>query len=33
VEKAKLEARKKGYAVTEHALADGSIKAQIIQGG
>jgi hypothetical protein len=28
-EKAKLEARKKGYAVTEQALSDGSIKLQI----
>ena len=32
VEKAKLEARKKGYAVTEQALADGSIKLQIADG-
>lgn len=32
VEKAKLEARKKGYAVSEQALGDGSIKVQIIEG-
>jgi hypothetical protein len=32
VEKAKLEARKKGYTVSEHALQDGSIKVQIIEG-
>lgn len=32
VEKAKLEARKMGYAVTEHALENGSIKLQIIEG-
>jgi hypothetical protein len=32
VEKAKLEARKKGYAVTEQALEDGSIKLQIVEG-
>jgi hypothetical protein len=31
VEKAKLEARKKGYAVHEQALQDGSIKLQIIE--
>jgi hypothetical protein len=30
VEKAKLEARQKGYAVSEQALTDGSIKLQII---
>ena len=29
VEKAKLEARKKGYTVSEHALQDGAIKLQI----
>jgi hypothetical protein len=29
VERAKLEARKKGYSVTEQALQDGSIKLQI----
>ena len=28
---AKLEARKKGYAVTEQTLQDGSIKVQIIK--
>jgi hypothetical protein len=33
VEKAKLEARKKGYTVHEQALQDGSIRVQIIQGG
>jgi hypothetical protein len=33
VEKAKLEARRKGYTVTEQALQDGSIKLQIVQGG
>jgi hypothetical protein len=33
VEKAKLEARRKGYQVTERALQDGSIKLQIIEGG
>jgi hypothetical protein len=33
VEKAKLEARKKGYRVTEQALQDGSIKLQLIEGG
>jgi hypothetical protein len=32
VEKAKLEARKKGYQVSEQALQDGSIKLQIIEG-
>jgi hypothetical protein len=32
VEKAKLEARKKGYAVSEQSLNDGSIKLQIIEG-
>ena len=32
VEKAKLEARKKGYAVSEQTLQDGSIKLQILQG-
>ena len=32
VEKAKLEARNKGYTVSELALHDGSIKVQIIQG-
>jgi hypothetical protein len=33
VEKAKLEARKKGYAVTEQSLQDGSIQLQILEGG
>ena len=33
VEKASLEARKRGHAVTEHALADGSIKLTIQVGG
>jgi hypothetical protein len=32
VERAKLEARKKGYAVSEQALQDGSIKLNIIEG-
>ena len=32
VEKAKLEARKKSYAVSEQSLNDGSIKLQIIEG-
>ncbi len=32
VEKAKLEARKKGFTVSEQALNDGSIKLQIIEG-
>ena len=32
VEKAKLEARKQGYAVTEQALQDGSIRVQIREG-
>jgi len=32
VEKAKLEARKRGYQVTEHALQDGSIRLNIIEG-
>ena len=31
-QKAKLEARKKGYTVTEQAINDGSIKLQIIEG-
>ena len=30
VERAKLEARKKGYTVNEHSLENGSIKVQII---
>jgi hypothetical protein len=32
VEKARLEARKKGYAVSEQQLPDGSIKLQIQEG-
>jgi hypothetical protein len=32
VERAKLEARKKGYTVSEQALQDGSIKLNIIEG-
>jgi hypothetical protein len=31
VEKVKLESRKKGYTVNEHALQDGSIKLQVIE--
>lgn len=33
VEKAKIEARKKGYTATEQKLADGSIKLTIQVGG
>ena len=33
VEKAKLEARKKGHTVTEQSLADGSIKLTVTVGG
>src|SRR5207244_2068084 len=33
VERAKLEARKQGYAVSEQQLADGSICVQIVEGG
>jgi hypothetical protein len=33
VERAKLEARKKGYAFTEQQLQDGSIRLQIREGG
>ena len=33
VEKAKIEARKRGYAATEQALADGSIRLTIRVGG
>jgi hypothetical protein len=33
VEKAKLEARKQGYSVSEHHLQDGSIKLAIQVGG
>jgi hypothetical protein len=32
VEKAKLEARKKGYQVNEQSLQDGAIRLQIIEG-
>ena len=32
VEKAKIEARGKGYQVSEQALQDGSVKLQIIEG-
>jgi hypothetical protein len=32
VEKSKLEARKKGYAVSEQSLQDGSIKVEIVEG-
>jgi hypothetical protein len=32
VELAKLEARKKGYQVSEQALQDGSIRLQIVEG-
>jgi hypothetical protein len=32
VERAKIEARKKGYSVNEQSLNDGSIKLQIIEG-
>jgi hypothetical protein len=31
VEKVKLEARKKGYQVSEQALADGAIKLQVVE--
>jgi hypothetical protein len=33
VEVVRLEARKKGYQVSEQALADGSIKLQVVEGG
>ena len=33
VERAKLEAHRKGYAVSEQTLADGSIRVQIVEGG
>jgi hypothetical protein len=33
VEKAKIEARRKGYAVAERALADGSIRLTVMVGG
>jgi hypothetical protein len=32
VEVVRLEARKKGYQVSEQALADGSIKLQLVEG-
>jgi hypothetical protein len=32
VEKCRLEARKKGYTVSEQALEDGSIRVQLIEG-
>jgi hypothetical protein len=32
IEKAKLEARKRGFTVTEQTLQDGSMKVQIIEG-
>ena len=32
MEVVRQEARKKGYAVTEQALADGSIKVQVVEG-
>jgi hypothetical protein len=32
VERAKLEARKKGYTVSEQSLQDGSIKLNVIEG-
>ena len=32
VEKTKLEARRRGYSVSEQALQDGSIKVQVIEG-
>ncbi len=33
VEKCRIEARRKGYAVTEQQLADGSVRLQIAEGG
>src|SRR5207237_1440489 len=33
VEKAKIEARARGYQVSEQTLQDGSIQVQIIEGG
>jgi hypothetical protein len=33
VEKAKIEARRQGFSVTEATLQDGSIKVQLIEGG
>jgi hypothetical protein len=32
VEKCRLEARKKGYSLTEQALQDGGIKLQLVEG-
>jgi hypothetical protein len=32
LEKVKLEARKKGFAVSEQALQDGSVRVQIVEG-
>ena len=32
LEKAKLEARKKGFAISELQLVDGSVKVQIVEG-
>jgi hypothetical protein len=33
IEKARIEAHRKGYAVTERALADGSVKLTVTVGG
>ena len=33
VEKTRLEAKRKGHAITEQQLADGSIRLQILEGG
>jgi len=33
VEKVRLEAKKKGYQISEQALQDGSVRLQIIEGG
>ena len=33
VEKTRLEARKKGYQVSEQQLQDGSVRLQIVEGG
>jgi hypothetical protein len=33
VEKCRAEARRKGYAVTEQQLQDGSVRLQIVEGG
>ena len=33
VERCRAEARKKGYAVTEQQLADGSIRLSLVEGG